>query len=105
MSTTEILKNLTGEQQMRLMSLEKLFQTEGWDIIMELASQQAELARDRCAYASSWDENRVANGQEQVWRQILALEGTTESEFAEIASVAEQVQTDLYEDASLDHQS
>lgn len=85
MDTMEILKNLTADQQESFIKLEETFGTDGWGLLKKWAEDRAVAAKDRAAYAGSWEENRIAVGAEQVYLQIASLGDSFVTEFAELA--------------------
>lgn len=84
------LKHLTDEQKTRYMQLERLFAQPGWDLVEALAQELAMSAKDRAAFAKSWDANRIAVGQGYAYSHIASLRDNTEKEYEALASAAAQ---------------
>lgn len=81
MDSMEILKNLTSDQAIRFGKLEKTFETDGWKLLVEWATTQSKLWRDRAALSESWDDNRIAVGKMAVFKEFITLEQSVTNEF------------------------
>lgn len=81
----EQLKYLTDDQKERYVTLERTFETKGWVIVEAWAKQRAIEQLERAAYASNWEEHRVATGARLAYEQIANLREDTEKEFTMIA--------------------
>lgn len=81
---------LKPAQRDRFMELERLFASKGWKIVKAMAEENARLAHDIAANASSWADNRVAVGNRSAWRMVVNLEEQTEALFEKEAAEALQ---------------
>lgn len=105
MDTMEVLKNLDSGQQERFMKLEKLFETEGWALVVDWAKAKAEDAKSRAAHSSSWEENRVFVGQEAVYLMVANLQSSSDAEFAALAEANAVSELENSDDGAVDYQS
>ncbi|SRR6266404_1432602 len=94
----EALKYLSDEDKNRYMVLERLFSQPGWKLVTSLMEQLALEARDRAAFAKSWDENRIAIGQGYGYNMVASLQDSTEAEFEQKATAAKQKLADKEEE-------
>jgi len=90
MDDIEVLQYLTAEQKDKYMSLQRLFQSPGWDIVVAWARANAEEAQRRQLAAASWDQANVARGATLAFRMIQDLETGTDNEFAALAAQAKE---------------
>lgn len=74
----------------RYMALEKLFASDGWKIVMALATNSAATALQRAAVASTWEENRMSLGNSLAWNAISNMEGSAEADFENQLETAEE---------------
>lgn len=86
----EALKYLSDEDKTRYMVLERLFTQPGWELVVALTRQLALEAKDRAAFASSWDANRVAVGNGLAYDHISRLQDNTEAEYQQKADSAKE---------------
>lgn len=79
------IKYLPDPAKDRFAKLERVFQSDGWPLIVEFAKQRAVEAQQRILSAGSWDEVVLYRGRLQVYAELATLAETTEQEFAQIA--------------------
>ena len=84
----EQLKYLTPDQKERYVALERTFDSEGWKVIRAWAATQSSLAMERAAFASNWEDHRIATGVRLSFDQIVNLRDATEAEYVSIAEDA-----------------
>ncbi len=83
--TLDVLQHLQDHEKANFLALEDLFGSPGWKLIVKMAEQNCVDALTRAAYASSWEANRFANGQRDVWSQVVQMQDTTFAQFAALA--------------------
>lgn len=83
---------LTDEQRQRYNALEKLFDSQGWQIVQEFAQTSAEAQAVRALDAQDWASNRTAIGARAAFIQIASLQQITETEFSNLATQAAATQ-------------
>lgn len=86
----EMLKYLSDEDKTRYMVLERLFAQPGWALLVEEMAKRALAAKDRAAFAQSWDQNRLAIGGGIVYNEIANMQDLTETEFEQKAEEAKK---------------
>jgi len=101
----EVLKNLDDNQTDRYMKLERVFESDGWPLLEEWFTQKAEVARQRAAHANSWDENRIAVGQEGAYTELVNLRDSTMQQFEVAAEANLDREQEDEEDEAIAHQS
>jgi hypothetical protein len=82
----EDIQHLTDAEKDRYLKLERLFDSDGWKLVEEWATQQRENATARLVSATSWDQHRLLTGARLVYAELEGLRETTESTFASLAS-------------------
>lgn len=82
----EQVNALAPDDRNRYMQLEKLFAQPGWRVVVALATQKVAEALQQAAFASSWDNNRIAMGAHLAWRGIQNLEKDTQALYSEKAA-------------------
>ena len=85
MDIVEVLQNLTDDQKDRYMKLERLLESDGWLLIKEWLESQALVAKDRVTFANTWEENRRAFGNMEVYYQLANLAEEVENQFTALA--------------------
>jgi hypothetical protein len=86
----ELLQHLSAEQKDKYAKLDRLFGSEGWELVMQWARLNFDEASLRCATVNTWEENRVAVGQRLAFYKLGTLAETTENEFTELAAQARE---------------
>lgn len=76
------LNALPPKDRARYMALERLFSHPSWKIVMAMAEQRMAEQTQRAAFATSWDNNRIAVGVGAGWNEIKQLEESTEAFYA-----------------------
>jgi hypothetical protein len=94
----DALKYLSDEDKNTYMILERLFSQPGWKLVVALAEKLSLEARDRAAFAKSWDDNRIAIGQGYAYNHIASFEDSTQAEFEQKAGAAKEKAADKDED-------
>lgn len=84
----EQLNLLTPFDRERYMELERLFASKGWKIVQKLAEENAQIAHNTGANASTWADNRVALGNKLAWMSIANFEKDTEAVYEQKAQQA-----------------
>lgn len=105
MDSMEVLKNLSNDQSELFQKLEALFDSDGWTVVETWAKNKAEAARNRAAYASSWEENRMAVGAEAVYNEFANLPSSTMNDFEAMAMANVEKEEDEHADSMVAHQS
>ena len=88
----QMLKYLSDEDKTRYMVLERLFAQAGWKLLVEECQKWALAAKDRAAFAQTWDQNRLAVGNGFAYDHISRLEEITETEYEQKAEAAKKEQ-------------
>lgn len=83
---------LPEAEQDRYMKLERLFMSEGWQLISEWAEAKAQEIILRQANASSWDDHNALRGARLVYTEISNLDEVTEREFAAVVDTIKEQQ-------------
>ena len=86
MDIIEIFKHLNDEQKERYLKLQKTFESDGWSLLVDMATTKGTDAFSRAAYASSWEENRIFVGQHIVYESFKNLKETVDAEFEQLAA-------------------
>lgn len=76
---------LTDQEKEEYMTFERGFDSPFWKKIQEMCEQRSVEALNRAAFANSWDENRVANGERVVWDFLARMSDIMEDQFHNIA--------------------
>ena len=79
------LQHLTAEQKARYQTLDRMFGSDGWALVVAWAAAQFEAATQEAANAKTWEQNRVANGQRLAFAQLGSLALATENEYIALA--------------------
>lgn len=94
----DALKFLDDNDKERYMVLERLFNQPGWQLVVALATQSALDAKERAAFATSWDQNRLAVGSGLAYTHISNLQNITEAEYVQKAESAKSELADRDEE-------
>ena len=89
---TEQIKHLPDELKDRWRKLEKVFDSQGWALIEELAQQRRDDARNRQLNANTWDIALVHRGVALAYNELANLREVTEHEFAAISAANAEVE-------------
>jgi hypothetical protein len=81
----EQIKNLPDGMKDRYSKLEAIFNSPGWDLVIEWAKARREGAEQRQLHASVWDHVLVNRGAGFAYAELETLRDTTEAEFAALA--------------------
>lgn len=84
----ESIKFLDDGAKNRYAKLERLFDSDGWKIVMKLAEELSAMSMERAANAQTWEDNRFAAGQRFAYTHFTRLEDVTEAEFQKLADDA-----------------
>lgn len=84
----ESLKYLSDEDKNRYMTLERMFQSDGWKVLMAWAVENHEQQMIRAVMAPSWEDHRIATGARLALEQVIRFEQTTEAEYQQRAEDA-----------------
>ncbi len=82
------LAHLDDAQRQRYMTLERLFDTDGWKLLVEFSKSNAGLQEQRIINAQNWETHRHASGARAVYLQFANLQEQFEQEFSAIAEEA-----------------
>lgn len=93
----EDLVHLDAAQKDRYMSLERLFESDGWHVVKAWASQCADEHLNRIVNSQTWDQNRISVGARIAFLNMLNLEGATEAEFGQYVANAKVAKTEAEE--------
>lgn len=95
------LQFLSDEDKERYMSLERLWEQPGWQLVVQLATQLAIANKDRATFATSWEQNRMALGSAFAYDHISRLQELTEAEYEQKVdsqlSAARATEEEVYE--------
>jgi N-acyl-L-homoserine lactone synthetase len=86
----ESIKYLDDSQKNRYAKLERLFDSDGWKLVVKLFAELAEMTKERCIDAHTWEANRFAAGQLWGYIHVTKLEEATEAEFQQMANIAKE---------------
>ena len=86
MDMMEILQNLTDDQKDRFMKLESTLESDGWSLILEWADNQRKTSLKRATFAQTWEENRIAVGEAQVYNLLANFGEAVINEFQSLAA-------------------
>lgn len=86
----ETIKYLDDSQKNRYAKLERLFDSEGWKLVVKLFGELSTMAMERAANAQTWEDNRFAAGQRFAYTHFTKLEDVTEAEFQKLADDAKE---------------
>lgn len=86
----EHIKYLSDDAKNRYAMLERLFDSPGWALVVKLAAEWSETAKERAASAQTWEDNRFAAGQRFAYYHFTKLEEATELEFQQMAEKAKE---------------
>jgi spore maturation protein CgeB len=82
------IKYLPDPLKDRYAKLERVFQSDGWALVVDFAKQRATEAQARIVNASTWEDVLLNRGRLQVYAELATLNDTTEAEFAQLAENA-----------------
>lgn len=82
------IKYLDDGMKNRYAKLERLFDSDGWKLVMLLCAEWSEQSKERAASAQTWEDNRFAAGQRMAYFHLTKLEEATEREFIQLAEEA-----------------
>ncbi len=97
----EQLKYLTPDQKDRYVTLERMFESKGWQVVQAWAASRAENEMRRAAFTGTWEDHRLATGARLAYEQFVNLREATEQEFVDLA---EQAMLAEQEDEALDNE-
>ena len=80
-----MLQNLTDEQRERYLKFEKLFEQDGWKLIVEWANQQATNQMLRGAEGRNINDVAEARGMRTVYTEIVSMRDRVDTEFQQMA--------------------
>lgn len=98
------LANLSPDEAQRYHALERLFQSDGWELFMEHVSGWYQSAQADVIAADTWEANRLAKGGLAVLHSVLSIEDKTENEFIEMAAVQQASDEDAAIEVELDYE-
>lgn len=88
LSPQEIMAWIGDVERDRFVKFQSVFESDGWPLIVELATARAYAAGLEGANATTWEQNRIAYGARSVWEQIARLAENCTADFELVASEA-----------------
>lgn len=81
----EQIKHLPDDAKERFRKLESVFNSPGWDLVMEWAKTRRTEAQNRQLSAGTWDHALINRGAGYAYAELESIREVTEAEFAAIA--------------------
>ena len=96
--STEEVSRLDDVKKQRYMLLERLFEHDGWNLLVGWANMEAAGQLVRLINALTWEDSRLAAGARAAFMMMASIEEIMEVEFRGYANEAIQAEVEAEED-------